>query len=122
VATDIAARGIDVDDISHVINFELPNEPQSYVHRIGRTARAGKEGTALSFCDATEGGYLLEIEKLLRKSVPVILDHPFHSDNAASAKRVVPVLMGGNRTSTGGMHFGKSSRFGRSRSFSRGRR
>jgi ATP-dependent RNA helicase RhlE len=125
VATDIAARGIDVDDISHVINFELPNEPQSYVHRIGRTARAGKAGTALSFCDASEGGYLLEIEKLLRRSVPVVMDHPYHSVNAASAKRVVPVLTGGRRTPTGGMFYGKSargSRFGGRRTFSRGRR
>ena len=56
VATDIAARGIDVDDVTHVINFDLPNEPESYVHRIGRTARAGASGTALSFCDTEERG------------------------------------------------------------------
>ena len=63
VATDIAARGIDIDDISHVVNFELPNEPESYVHRIGRTARAGGEGIAISFCDASERGYLRDIER-----------------------------------------------------------
>jgi ATP-dependent RNA helicase RhlE len=77
VATDIAARGIDVEDISHVINFELPNEPGSYVHRIGRTARAGKAGTALSFCDPTESGYLRQIERLLKRRMSVVSDHRF---------------------------------------------
>ncbi|MBN1835789.1 MAG: DEAD/DEAH box helicase [Spirochaetales bacterium] len=77
VATDIAARGIDVEDISHVINFELPNEPESYVHRIGRTARAGKAGTALSFCDPSEDTYLRQIERLLRHRMPVLRGHPF---------------------------------------------
>lgn len=65
VATDIAARGIDVDDVSHVVNYELPNVPESYVHRIGRTARAGKSGHAVSFCDNTEQGLLRDIEKLI---------------------------------------------------------
>jgi ATP-dependent RNA helicase RhlE len=71
VATDIAARGIDVPGISHVINYELPNEPESYVHRIGRTARAGAGGTALSFCDPSERAYLKDIEKLTRVSLAV---------------------------------------------------
>jgi ATP-dependent RNA helicase RhlE len=71
VATDIAARGIDVPNISHVINYELPNEPESYVHRIGRTARAGAEGAALSFCDHSERPYLQAIERLMRSSVSV---------------------------------------------------
>jgi len=71
VATDIAARGIDVTAISHVINYELPNEPESYVHRIGRTARAGAGGTAVSFCDASERPYLKAIEKLTRVSLAV---------------------------------------------------
>jgi ATP-dependent RNA helicase RhlE len=71
VATDIAARGIDVPAISHVINYELPNEPESYVHRIGRTARAGNGGAAIAFCDASERSYLKAIEGLMRKSVPV---------------------------------------------------
>ncbi|MDX5482775.1 MAG: DEAD/DEAH box helicase [Hymenobacteraceae bacterium] len=77
VATDIAARGIDVDDLSHVINFELPNEPETYVHRIGRTGRAGANGTALSFCDAEETPYLVGIQKLINKAVPVIENHPY---------------------------------------------
>jgi len=72
VATDIAARGIDIDDISHVVNFEMPNEPESYVHRIGRTARAGGEGIAISFCDASEKGYLRDIERLIRTKIEVV--------------------------------------------------
>jgi ATP-dependent RNA helicase RhlE len=71
VATDIAARGIDVPEITHVVNFDLPNVPESYVHRIGRTARAGRDGIAISFCDETEQEYLRDIEKLIRKRIPV---------------------------------------------------
>ncbi len=70
VATDIAARGIDVDGVTHVINFDLPNIPESYVHRIGRTARAGASGIAISFCDAEERAYLRDIEKLIRRQIP----------------------------------------------------
>lgn len=76
VATDIAARGIDVQELSHVINFDLPNVPEIYVHRIGRTGRAGKEGTALSFCDKEEKGYLRDIQKLISKKIPVIENQP----------------------------------------------
>jgi ATP-dependent RNA helicase RhlE len=72
VATDIAARGIDVPEITHVVNFDLPNVPESYVHRIGRTARAGRDGIAISFCDETEQEYLRDIEKLIRKRIPVV--------------------------------------------------
>jgi ATP-dependent RNA helicase RhlE len=72
VATDIAARGIDIDDISHVVNFELPNEPESYVHRIGRTARAGGEGIAISFCDPSERGYLRDIERITRNKIEAV--------------------------------------------------
>jgi ATP-dependent RNA helicase RhlE len=72
VATDIAARGIDVDDVSHVINFDLPNVPESYVHRIGRTARAGREGMAISLCGPDERPFLKDIEKLIRAKVPVL--------------------------------------------------
>ncbi len=78
VATDIAARGIDVEGVTHVINFDLPNEPESYVHRIGRTARAGAGGIAISFCDHEERAYLADIEKTIRQSVPVQEDHPYH--------------------------------------------
>ncbi len=74
VATDIAARGIDVDSVSHVINYELPNEPESYIHRIGRTARAGACGTALSFCDPSERTYLHDIERLIRHRLTVITE------------------------------------------------
>ena len=84
VATDIAARGIDIDSISHVINYELPNEPESYVHRIGRTARAGAEGTAYSFCAADERNYLRDIERLIRQHIP-IMEHPYHSEAAKNA-------------------------------------
>ncbi len=77
VATDIAARGIDIDDLSCVINYEIPNIAETYVHRIGRTGRAGAEGTAISFCDATEKEYLKDIEKLISKSITVVEDHAF---------------------------------------------
>ncbi len=86
VATDIAARGIDIDDVTHVINFELPNDAESYVHRIGRTARAGAQGIAIAFCDAEERAFLLDIEKLIKKSIPVITDHPYHSPSVANAR------------------------------------
>ena len=77
VATDIAARGIDVDDLEFVINFEISNIAETYVHRIGRTGRAGAKGTALSFCDAEEKAYLNDIERLISKRIPVIDNHPF---------------------------------------------
>src|SRR5665647_2416911 len=70
IATDIAARGIDVDGVSHVINYDLPNVPESYVHRIGRTARAGAEGIAISFCDQEEGAFLRDIERMIRITIP----------------------------------------------------
>jgi len=77
VATDIAARGIDVDDMEYVINFEMPNVPETYVHRIGRTGRAGAKGTAFSFCDAEEKAYLRDIEKLIAQKIPIVENHPF---------------------------------------------
>ena len=83
VATDIAARGIDVDGVTHVINFDLPNEAESYVHRIGRTARAGKAGHAISFCAGDEMAYLREIQELINHKIPLIKDHEFHSDDAS---------------------------------------
>lgn len=81
VATDIAARGIDVDELSYVINFDLPNIPETYVHRIGRTGRAGLGGVALSFCDVEEKAFLKDIEKVISKSIPVIEDHPYPASN-----------------------------------------
>ena len=86
VATDVASRGIDVSDISHVINLDLPNEPDVYVHRIGRTGRAGQGGIAIAFCDENEGEYLRGIEKTIRQDIPVDEDQPFHSENARSRK------------------------------------
>ena len=77
VATDIAARGIDVDELQYVINYELPNVPETYVHRIGRTGRAGLDGTAMSFCDAQEKAYLRDIEKLIGKNIPVVAGHDY---------------------------------------------
>ena len=84
VATDVASRGLDVDGITHVINYELPKEAESYVHRIGRTARAGATGTALSFCDSEERGYLRLIERTINQSVTVDKDHAYHSAAIAS--------------------------------------
>ena len=77
VATDIAARGIDIDELSHVINYELPNVPETYVHRIGRTGRAGATGTAISFCDWSEKTFLTAIQRLIKKTIPAVKDHPF---------------------------------------------
>ena len=85
VATDIAARGIDVDGITHVINYSLPNEPETYVHRIGRTARAGAEGDAISLCCHEDRNFLRSIERLIRKAIPVDANHPFHSESARHA-------------------------------------
>jgi ATP-dependent RNA helicase RhlE len=94
VATDIAARGLDVSDVSHVINFELPSEPESYVHRIGRTARAGAAGTALSFCDPDERPCLRIIEQLTRTPIEVVHDHPYAGLPAARGptqpRQIVP--------------------------------
>jgi ATP-dependent RNA helicase RhlE len=86
VATDIAARGIDIDGISHVINFEVPNISESYVHRIGRTARAGAQGIAISFCDAEERAFIKDIEKLIAQSIPVNRTHPYHSTAVENAR------------------------------------
>lgn len=81
VATDIAARGIDVDELSHVINYDLPEVAETYVHRIGRTGRAGHTGCAMSFCSMEERGYYKSIEKLINKKIPVIKDHPYEASS-----------------------------------------
>lgn len=84
IATDIAARGIDVKGISLVVNFDIPNEPETYVHRIGRTARAGAEGLALAFCDSTERAFIRDIERLIKRTIPVIEDHPYAKEGTAA--------------------------------------
>ena len=86
VATDIAARGLDIDGITHVINYDLPMEAESYVHRIGRTGRAGATGIAISYCDAGERGYMRQIERQINRSVTVDDDHPFHSEKVEAQK------------------------------------
>jgi len=88
VATDIAARGIDVEELTHVINYEIPNVPETYVHRIGRTGRAGASGIALSFCDAEEKVFLRDIHKLIAKNIPVIEEHPYHFTHIAKSEIV----------------------------------
>jgi ATP-dependent RNA helicase RhlE len=97
VATDIAARGIDVDSISHVVNYELPEAPETYVHRIGRTARAGASGAAVSFCDVAERPHLRGIERLIRMSVPVVAEHPYVSANGPLTAPSQPRAVRGSR-------------------------
>jgi ATP-dependent RNA helicase RhlE len=106
VATDIAARGIDIDDISHVINFELPNEPESYVHRIGRTARAGGQGIAISFCDASERDYLRDIERLTRNKITAVAHDLPEMTEAQKAQAEEPRRPHGHRHGKPGHKFG----------------
>jgi ATP-dependent RNA helicase RhlE len=101
VATDIAARGIDIDELTHVINFELPNVPETYVHRIGRTGRAGASGIALSFCDAEEKEFLRDIEKLIGLKVPVVEDHPHPMGNMAVTQPAAAPVRNANGRSAG---------------------
>ena len=114
VATDIAARGIDIDELSHVINFDLPDVPETYVHRIGRTGRAGNTGIAISFCDAEEREELRDIQKLIGKSIPVVSEHPFHLSIAAMSQSSAAA---GNLTAKRPGHSGNATRGGRARSF-----
>jgi ATP-dependent RNA helicase RhlE len=94
VATDIASRGIDVEQLSHVINYEIPNIPETYVHRIGRTGRAGVNGIAMSFCDTEEREYLKDIYKLLPRPIPVVDNHPFPMKDGVAA---LPLVQRGRR-------------------------
>lgn len=114
IATDIAARGIDVAGVSHVINYDLPNIPESYVHRIGRTGRAGNKGTAISFCDHEEAVYLRDIEKLIRMTIPVI-----NRRQARSAQD--PLLHHASRGHNGQPHGGNEHRHPRSKHAQKGR-
>lgn len=120
IATDIAARGIDVDNITHVINYDLPNESESYVHRIGRTARAGTSGVAISFCDAEEKAFLKDIEKLIGKSIPVILEQPYHSEKVVEARLMssskAKALIDGEDKRPRNPHARRPSRGGQNRS------
>lgn len=106
VATDVAARGLDVDDISHVFNYDLPMEAETYVHRIGRTARAGAEGDAFSFCTAEDRAYLRQIERLLGEQVAAELNHAFHCEEARHSN-LPPPKMGGGRGQARGQHGGQ---------------
>jgi ATP-dependent RNA helicase RhlE len=108
VATDIAARGIDIDELSHVINYELPNISETYVHRIGRTGRAGASGIAISFCDSEEKAYLRDIQKLIGKQIPVVSDHPY------TAGADAPVEPSQTQQRRGGFGGGQRSGQGRS--------
>lgn len=112
VATDIAARGIDVKGIAMVINFDLPKEPESYVHRIGRTARAGADGRAVSLCDEGSQGLLRQIERVIRGQIPVDRAHPFHREPLASDRDDKPQSGGGGRGRNGGGGGGRGGQGG----------
>ena len=111
VATDIASRGIDIDELSHVINFELPNIPETYVHRIGRTGRAGFNGVAFSFCDAEEKEFLRDIHKVIGKQIPVDKDHPYAMDES-TVYVAPPASSQGNQSFRGG--YGRNNNNNRS--------
>jgi len=102
VATDVAARGLDVDDITHVINYDLPMEAETYVHRIGRTARAGANGDAISFCCAEDRSYLRDIERLLGKPVPAEMEHEYHCDESFRSSMPPPKNFGRGSGGSGG--------------------
>lgn len=109
VATDIAARGIDIDQLSHVVNFDIPNVPETYVHRIGRTGRAGASGIALSLCDVDERVFLRDITKLIARQIPVVEEHPFPASGNAS-KPLPPEPPRGQGRNGGGGRNGQSGR------------
>lgn len=110
VATDIAARGIDIDNLTHVINYDLPNIPETYVHRIGRTGRAGAEGVAISFCDWSEKIFLSDIQKLIRKTIPVVKSHLYDAEGMHEVVQLAGNSSHGNNNRTGKM----KKRFNRS--------
>jgi len=100
VATDIAARGIDIDELSHVFNYDLPNIPETYVHRIGRTGRAGKSGVAIAFCDAEERDDLRDIEKLIGLKIPVSNMHPFQAEPIVVTEKPIQAIKKSNKRFT----------------------
>ena len=127
VGTDVAARGIDVDDITHVINYEIPHEPETYVHRIGRTARAGADGEAISMCDTDELKDFRQIEQLLKQPVAIDRNHPFHAEppaerrgGRAASSRVASNAGGRGGNSGGNRSGGGSNSKGSSKSNSKG--
>src|SRR5690606_7998272 len=111
VATDIAARGIDIDELTHVVNYDLPNIPETYVHRIGRTGRAGADGTAISFCDYEEKIFLRDIQRLIKKTIPVVKDHPFDVPLMHGMPQQAAATNGSS--SSGGARRGGGRRYGR---------
>jgi len=113
VATDIAARGIDIDELSHVINFNLPNEPETYVHRIGRTGRAGLSGIAISLCEEEELPYLRDIQKLIGKKIPEIKGHPYPMGSAPAEPKDEGEQQRGGRGRQGGGRQGAGQGGGR---------
>ncbi len=119
VATDIAARGIDVEELSHVINYDIPNIPETYVHRIGRTARAGASGVAFSFCDKEEAAYLRHIQKLIDQNIHVVQEHPFVEGSASDTHIAVikPPVSEQKNPSVGTRKF-----YGKNKSFRKKRR
>jgi len=120
IATDIAARGIDIDELTHVINYELPNIPETYVHRIGRTGRAGASGIAFSFCDAEEIDFLKDIHKLISKQIPVNEEHPYPMSPNFVAKKMEPAKNGSApRHGSGGGHRDGKKKFWGNRSAGR---
>jgi ATP-dependent RNA helicase RhlE len=107
VATDIAARGIDIDLLPFVINFDLPNIPETYVHRIGRTGRAGSSGVAISFCSKDEAPYWKDIQQLIKVDVQVITDHPYPWHEGSPSEETAPPPQNSNRS--GGAHKSRKS-------------
>lgn len=110
VATDIAARGIDIDELTHVLNYELPNIPETYVHRIGRTGRAGASGVAISFCDYSERSFLSDIQKLIKKTIPVVKGHEFENNSAQPVSIAVVQPSNFNRNFRGNSNRGNGNR------------
>ena len=120
VATDIAARGIDIDELAWVINYDIPNIPETYVHRIGRTGRAGASGTALSFCEQEERPYIRDIEKLIRKSIPLAENNPYPASSAPSQAATQPNTASQSKPSHGDRNRPRNGNSGQGNAAGRG--